>query len=269
MTPQDAQDRHEELAAEIRRHDRLYYQEDQPEISDAEYDKLRAELEALEAEYPELVTPDSPTQQVGVAPARGFAKVRHSVPMLSLSNVFSEEDVSDFLARIRRFLNLSAEERVELLAEPKIDGLSCTLRYDGRKLVQAATRGDGYEGEDITANVMTIADIPKTLPSESPDTIEVRGEIYMRRGDFEKLNETQAAAGKPVFANPRNAAAGSVRQLDPAITAERPLRMFAYALADNAGFERQSDVQEALVAWGLLWPPPHPNPPPTGGRELA
>ncbi|MCB9988589.1 MAG: NAD-dependent DNA ligase LigA [Rhodospirillales bacterium] len=251
---EDARARHKKLVAQIRHHDALYYQKDEPEISDADYDALRRELEDLESKHPELVTADSPTQTVGAAPARGFKKVRHSVPMLSLSNVFSEEDVGDFLDRIRRFLGLAENESVGIQAEPKIDGLSCSLRYENRKLVLAATRGDGQEGEDITANVMMISDVPIELPDEAPDMLEVRGEIYMRRDDFAALNKRQEEAGKQLFANPRNAAAGSVRQLDPAITAERPLHFFAYAVADDSvlSAKTQNDIISTLQQWGFV-----------------
>lgn len=250
----DARYRHGELVREIRRHDALYYQKDAPEVSDSEYDALRLEIEKLEEQYPELVTADSPTQTVGAVAAKGFRKVKHSVPMLSLSNAFSDEDVADFLSRVRRFLNLPDSEPVEILAEPKIDGLSCSLRYENRKLVQAATRGDGAEGEDITANVRTISDVPQELPKDAPDLLEVRGEIYMRRDDFSALNKAQEAAGKDAFANPRNAAAGSVRQLDSKITASRPLRFFGYSLAEAGGFETQSGIKESLASWGFSIP---------------
>jgi DNA ligase (NAD+) len=214
------------LTAEIRRHDALYYQQDAPEISDAEYDALRQRLEALEKAYPELATPDSPTQKVGAAPVRGFRKVKHSVPMLSLANAFSEEDVRDFDERIRKFLGLSAEEVVEYLCEPKIDGLSFSARYEKGMLVRGATRGDGEEGEDITENLETI--LPHQLKGSPPEILEVRGEVYMRKDDFLKLNEAQAAKGEKLFANPRNAAAGSLRQLDVSVTASRPLSYFVY-----------------------------------------
>ncbi len=249
----DARYRHGELVREIRKHDRLYYQKDKPEISDGDYDKLRLELEKIEAEYPDLITPDSPTQTVGAAPTSGFKKVKHSVPMLSLSNVFTEEDLGDFLDRVRRFLGLHESENIELLAEPKIDGLSCSLRYENRKLVLAATRGDGAEGEDITANVRTIKDVPQELPEDAPDVLEVRGEIYMRRDDFMALNKRQAEAGKQVFANPRNAAAGSVRQLDSKITASRPIHFFGYSLGEisEAFSENQNDIRKKLADWGF------------------
>ncbi len=253
MNLEDARARHRKLAAEIARHDELYHGSDAPEVSDADYDALRRELEKLEADYPELVTEDSPTQKVGAAPAKGFKKIKHAVPMLSLSNVFSEEEVDDFLERVRKFLSLSPDDIVEISAEPKIDGLSCSLRYEGRKLIQAATRGDGATGEDITANVLTIKDVPQALPDDAPDLLEVRGEIYMRRGDFAKLNEAQEADGKPPFANPRNAAAGSIRQLNIEITKERKLHFFGYALGEVS--ERFSNTQwgirQALSQWGF------------------
>lgn len=241
------------LVREIKRHDQLYYAKDAPEITDADYDALRAELERIEAAHPELITPDSPTQTVGVAVTSGFKKITHSRPMLSLGNAFTADDVSDFLGRVRRFLNLSEDAAVEIVAEPKIDGLSCALRYEKRRLVLAATRGDGTEGEDITRNVLTIADVPHELPQGAPDIVEVRGEIYMRRADFTKLNEAQAAAGDKVFANPRNAAAGSVRQLDSTITAARPLRFFGYALGEMAEdiAPTQAEIKDRLEGWGF------------------
>ncbi|MBI4032051.1 MAG: NAD-dependent DNA ligase LigA, partial [Proteobacteria bacterium] len=244
MNLEDACARHKKLAAEIKKHDGLYYQKDAPEISDADYDMLRRELEVLEKTYPALVTADSPTQTVGAAPAGGFKKVRHAAPMLSLSNAMEEQDVIDFLDRVRKFLNLPDGEKIALVAEPKIDGLSCSLRYVRGKLVLAATRGDGEEGEDVTRNIRTIADIPLELPEGAPDVVEVRGEIYMRRADFAKLNERQAAEGKQIFANPRNAAAGSLRQLDPAVTAQRPLHFFGYAVGEAS--ESLADTQ-----WGV------------------
>ncbi|MCC7304726.1 MAG: NAD-dependent DNA ligase LigA [Alphaproteobacteria bacterium] len=251
MSFENARIRHAKLVENIRKHDRLYYQKDAPEVSDAEYDALRIELEKIEAEYPELITPDSPSQKVGAAPSKGFKKVRHAMPMLSLSNAFTEEDVGDFLDRMRRFLGLS-DEAIEVVAEPKIDGLSCSLRYEKGKLVMAATRGDGSEGEDITANVSTIKDVPQELKN-APDVLEVRGEIYMRRSDFMKLNKMQAEVGKPIFANPRNAAAGSVRQLDSKITAARPLHFFGYALGESSAeiADTQWGIRKKLAAWGI------------------
>ncbi|QQG36060.1 MAG: NAD-dependent DNA ligase LigA [Micavibrio aeruginosavorus] len=240
----DAGKLHAELVKKIRHHDELYYQKDEPEISDAEYDRLRQELEALEASHPELVTKDSPTQTVGVSVSSGFKKVRHAVPMLSLSNAFEDQDARDFFERITKFLSLPSDAMIEVAAEPKIDGLSCSLRYEKGRLAMAATRGDGAEGEDITQNARTIADVPPVLKGAPPDVLEVRGEIYMRREDFRRLNERQASADKPLFANPRNAAAGSVRQLDARITAERPLRFFGYALG-----EVSEDI--ASTQWGI------------------
>ena len=249
----DAKVRHAELVKKIRRHDEAYYQKDAPEVSDAEYDKLRKELEEIEAAHPDLITKDSPTQTVGAAPSKGFKKVKHAVPMLSLSNVFSEEELSDFLERIRRFLGLSESDKIELVAEPKIDGLSCSLRYENRKLVLAATRGDGAEGENITANVRTMSDVPQTLPDDAPDILEVRGEIYMGKKDFEALNKKQEENDKPVFANPRNAAAGSVRQLDANVTKQRPIKFFGYALGEvSESFgTTHFEVREKLKDWGI------------------
>jgi DNA ligase (NAD+) len=244
MDFEDARSRHKELAREIEEHDKLYYQEDNPSVSDADYDALRQELIALEDRFPELITTDSPTQKVGAKAAKGFQKIKHPVPMLSLGNVFSEEEVGDFLDRIRRFLGLKPDENIEIVAEPKIDGLSCAIRYEKGVLVYGATRGDGYEGEDITSNIKTIQDIPHKLKGNFPDILEVRGEVYMRRDDFLKLNERQAEAGRQIFANPRNAAAGSLRQLDASITAQRELRFFGYALGEFS--ESISDTQ-----WGI------------------
>ncbi|HEY0146704.1 MAG TPA: NAD-dependent DNA ligase LigA [Methylovirgula sp.] len=225
----DAQAEYVRLGAEIAHHDALYYREDAPEISDADYDALRWRYEALEKAHPEIVTEKSLSQRVGAAPSEKFAKVRHRVPVLSLGNVFADSDVEEFVARVRRFLGLAADSPLAMTAEPKIDGLSCSLRYERGRLVLAATRGDGYEGEDVTANVKTIHEIPHILKHDPPDVLEVRGEIYMTRVDFTALNVRQAEAGKALFANPRNSAAGSLRQLDPAITASRPLHFFAYA----------------------------------------
>ena len=215
------------LADEIAEHDKLYYQEDAPRLSDAAYDALRRRNAEIEARFPHLIREDSPSRRVGAAPAGAFGKVRHSVPMLSLGNAFEETEVREFLDRARRFLNLGTDDPLAVVAEPKIDGLSLALRYDRGRLVQAATRGDGSEGEEVTANAKTIADIPRNL-SGAPERVEVRGEVYMRHDDFAALNERQAVAGKTVFANPRNAAAGSLRQLDAGITADRPLRFVAY-----------------------------------------
>ena len=229
------------LAKEIARHDKLYHDEDAPEISDAQYDALVRENRELEARFPQLARPDSPSKRLGAAPTTALAKVMHARPMLSLDNAFSGEEVYEFVARVRRFLNLSANEPVALTAEPKIDGLSCSLRYERGRLVLGATRGDGTTGEDVTANVRTIGDIPQHI-SNAPDLLEVRGEVYMSKADFEALNERQGAAGGKIFANPRNAAAGSLRQKDPAITAARPLRFLAHGWGE---------VSEALATMQL------------------
>jgi DNA ligase (NAD+) len=249
---EDTKSRYKELVALIQHHDDLYHAQDKPEISDAQYDALRRELDAIEEKYPDIATAESPNKKVGAAPSKGFKKVSHSVPMLSLSNAFTDEDVGDFIAKIQRFLNVS--EDISVVAEPKIDGLSCSLRYQNHKLVLAATRGDGTEGEDITANVQHIADIPKEIPKDAPDILEVRGEIYMRRDDFMALNKRQEEQGKDMFANPRNAAAGSVRQLDSAITAQRPLRFFGYALGQVSRpfASTQEEIKESLENWGVV-----------------
>jgi len=230
LTADEAAAELKRLAREIGRHDKLYYQDAAPEISDADYDALRQRNDAIEARFPELIRPDSPSQRVGAAPASGFRKVRHAVPMLSLQNAFDDDDVADFFGRIRRFLGLDADEPIEIVGEPKIDGLSATLRYEKGRFVLGATRGDGTEGEDVTRNLATLDDVPKRMHGkELPDVLEVRGEVYMAKAAFFKLNERREAAGEAIFANPRNAAAGSLRQLDPKITAGRPLHFFAYA----------------------------------------
>jgi DNA ligase (NAD+) len=235
------------LAAEIGAHDRRYYQEDAPTVSDAAYDALRRRNEEIEARFPELVRADSPSRRVGAQPSQKFVKVRHAVPMLSLGNAFSDSEVAEFVERIRRFLRLSADEKIVVTAEPKIDGLSCTLRYEDGRLVRGATRGDGTEGEDVTANVRTLSDIPKELNGKAPDVCEVRGEVYMTKSAFLALNERQKAAGKQIFANPRNSAAGSLRQLDPEITASRPLGFFAYAWGEMSAMPAQT--QSGMVKW--------------------
>ena len=244
----------ERLAREIAYHDALYYRQDQPEISDAEYDALRERNAAIEARFPHLVREDSPSVRVGAEPVEAFGKVMHSVPMLSLGNVFDDDGVRDFLERIRRFLGLETVEGLAFTAEPKIDGLSITLRYEKGRLVQGATRGDGYQGENVTANVRTIADIPKAIKAKGfPDPFEVRGEIYMSRAAFQRLNEGQAERGERTFANPRNAAAGSLRQLDPAITASRPLQFFAYGWgeAPKLPADTQWGIYRAMANWGF------------------
>jgi len=248
LTESQAKAELKRLAATIGAHDRRYYQEDAPTVSDAAYDALRRRNEEIEARFPELVRADSPSRRVGAQPSQKFAKVRHAVPMLSLGNAFSESEVAEFVERIRRFLRLSADEKIVFTAEPKIDGLSCTLRYEDGRLVRGATRGDGTEGEDVTANVRTLADIPKELRGkDAPDVCEVRGEVYMTKSAFLALNERQKAAGKQIFANPRNSAAGSLRQLDPQITASRPLGFFAYAWGDMSAMPAQT--QSGMVKW--------------------
>ena len=248
------------LAKEIAHHDRLYYTDAAPEISDADYDALRRRNSEVEARFPELIRSDSPTRRVGAAPAAGFAKVTHTRPMLSLENAFEETDVRDFFAGVRNFFRrtateaIVAEDKIEIMAEPKIDGLSIALSYQNGRLVLGATRGDGTTGENVTTNIRTLDTVPKVLSGESwPELIEIRGEVYLERAGFFTLNEERAAAGESVFANPRNAAAGSLRQLDPAITARRPLRFFAYAWGEtSAPFARTHD--EALAqfrAWGF------------------
>src|SRR3984885_8460140 len=218
------------LALELEGHDKRYYQDDAPKISDAEYDALRQRYHAIEKRFPEFVTSESPSQKIGAAPSGRFRKVRHAVPMLSLDNAFAEEDVIDFVGRIRRFLKLGDDDSIDFSAEPKIDGLSMSLRYEAGELVTAATRGDGAEGEDVTANIRTLEDVPKKLKgSNVPELCEVRGEVYMTKQAFLALNERQKAAGDTIFANPRNSAAGSLRQKDPSVTASRPLGFFAYA----------------------------------------
>ena len=236
------------LALEIEAHNNNYYQEDAPKISDADYDALRRRSDAIEARFPKLVTKESPSQRVGAAPSGRFAKVQHAVPMLSLGNAFSDEDVVDFAERVRRFLKLDTDAAAAIVAEPKIDGLSLSLRYEGGELKRGATRGDGYEGEEVTANVRTIADIPHKLKGRNvPDICEVRGEVYMMRKDFLALNKKQAAAEDTVFANPRNSAAGSLRQKDPSITASRPLKFFAYSWGEMSAMP--ADTQFGMIAW--------------------
>ncbi len=248
----EARAEHARLHEELTAHDRRYYREDAPTISDADYDALRRRYEELEKAFPELATPQSLTKTVGAKPSEKFAKVKHAVPMLSLGNVFSDEEVLEFVARVRRFLGLG-ESLLRFTFEPKIDGLSCSLRYEKGHLVQAATRGDGYEGEDVTANVRTVAEIPQRLRGDHSDVFEVRGEVYMTHKDFAALNARQKDAGKTLFANPRNAAAGSLRQLDPKITASRPLHFFAYGWGETSALpaKTQLGVLEALRSYGL------------------
>jgi DNA ligase (NAD+) len=260
LTEEEAAAELERLATEIAHHDRLYHQQDAPEISDADYDALRRRNNEIEARFPELIRADSPSRRVGATPAAGFSKVTHSIPMLSLENAFDEQDVRDFFAGVRNFFRRPedvarvAEDKIGVMAEPKIDGLSAALRYEHGRLVLGATRGDGITGEDVTANLRTLSTVPKQLSGHGwPDVIEVRGEVYMEREGFFAVNAEREAAGEPVFANPRNVAAGSLRQLDPTITARRPLNFFAYAWGEaSAPFAATHD--EALrrfSEWGF------------------
>jgi DNA ligase (NAD+) len=252
LTPLEARLELDQLAAEIVRHDRAYYAEDQPLVSDADYDALVQRLGAIEARFPELVKADSPTRRVGAAPAEGFGKVRHAMPMLSLDNAFADDDVREFEQRVRRFLGLGAEDVVAMVAEPKIDGLSISLRYEHGRFVQGATRGDGAEGENVTANLLTLSDLPQVL-TDAPAVLEIRGEVYMTKADFAALNARQDSAGEKSFANPRNAAAGSLRQLDAKVTARRPLSLFAYALGEVSEPIADSHwhVLQRLGGWGF------------------
>jgi DNA ligase (NAD+) len=241
------------LAKAIAYHNARYHTDDAPEISDAEYDALVRRNNVLEREFPHLIRADSPNRMVGAAPASHLSKITHAKVMLSLDNAFDEDDVADFVARVRRFLALPEDVPVALTAEPKIDGLSCALRYEKGVLVQAATRGDGAVGEDVTANVATIGDIPQTLKGSAPAIFEIRGEIYMAKSDFEALNAAQELAGEKLFANPRNAAAGSLRQKDPSVTAARPLRFLAHGWGEVSALtsESQYGVMRVIADWGL------------------
>ena len=248
LTEEQAEAELKRLAKALAEHDKRYYQDDAPSISDAEYDALRQRNNAIEAQFPELIRKDSPSRKVGAAPTGRFKKVRHALPMLSLDNAFADEDVADFADRIRRFLKLSDDEKLIFTAEPKIDGLSMSLRYDDGKLVTAATRGDGTEGEDVTANIRTLDDVPQTLKGKSiPSVCEVRGEVYMLHSDFLALNKRQVSTEEPVYANPRNSAAGSLRQKDPSITASRKLKFLAYAWGEMS--EMPETTQSGMVAW--------------------
>ena len=252
LSDADAANRMMRLAREIARHDRLYHDQDEPEISDADYDALVRENRELEERFPHLVRADSPSKRLGAAPTSALAKVTHARPMLSLENAFSSEDVGEFVARVKRFLNLPADAFVAMTAEPKIDGLSCSVRYERGELVLAATRGDGAVGEDVTPNVRTIWDIPQRIEG-APDVLEVRGEVYMSKADFEALNDRQEASGGKIFANPRNAAAGSLRQKDASITAARPLRFLAHGWGELSEplAEGQLDAMKRIEAFGI------------------
>ena len=252
LTPLEAVLELENLAAEIAAHDRAYHVLARPLVSDGEYDALVRRNAAIEARFPHLIRADSPSRRIGAVAAEGFGKVRHRVAMLSLDNAFSDDEVRDFVDRVRRFLGLGGDEAVALVAEPKIDGLSISLRYEGGRFVQGTTRGDGAEGEDVTRNLLTLADLPKAIEG-APDVLEVRGEVYMTKAEFRALNARQQEAGDKPFANPRNAAAGSLRQLDPAITARRRLSLFAYALGDVSETVADSHwhLLERLGEWGF------------------
>ncbi len=253
MTEAEAANRLMRLAKEIARHNQAYHANDAPEISDADYDALVRENNSLEAQFPHLIRDDSPNKSVGAVPAAHLSKIAHARPMLSLDNAFDGEEVADFVARVRRFLKLPDAADVALTAEPKIDGLSCSLRYENGVLVQAATRGDGQVGEDVTANVKTISDIPQILNGDAPSVFEIRGEIYMAKSDFAALNAAQQLAGEKLFANPRNAAAGSLRQKDPSVTAARPLRFLAHGWGEASSLpaDSQYGVMRAIAGWGL------------------
>ncbi|MEX1237049.1 MAG: NAD-dependent DNA ligase LigA, partial [Pseudomonadales bacterium] len=243
----------EELRETINRHNYLYHSLDQPEISDAEYDRLFNRLRVIETEYPELVTPDSPTQRIGAAPLEAFTQVRHELPMLSLENAFSEADMRDFERRIKA--RLSITEPIDYVCEPKIDGVAVSILYERGKLTRAATRGDGTTGEDITLNIRTIESVPLALMGAGfPGRLEVRGEVYIAKSSFRKINEAAGAAGQKLFANPRNAAAGSLRQLDSRLTARRRLAMFCYSVGVVEGGQlpdRHSEILAKLRAWGF------------------
>jgi DNA ligase (NAD+) len=255
LAPGEAKAEFEALAAELERHNELYYNQDKPAVSDAEYDALRRRYDEIAAVHPEFPARASLTEKVGAKPSGTFAKVRHRVPMLSLGNAFADEEVEEFVARVRRFLGLGADAPLAFTAEPKIDGLSLSLRYEGGRLVQAATRGDGYEGEDVTANARTVGDIPETLKGDDvPEVFEARGEIYLTHADFAKINEEQVAAGKDPIANPRNGAAGSLRQKNVEVTRSRPLRFQAYAWGEvkpGLPAKTQSGMIEALARFGF------------------
>src|SRR5213082_3923451 len=225
MTEAEARARIETLRRDITEHNRRYYEEAAPIISDREYDQLYKELADLETQFPELVTPDSPTQRVGGKPLQAFAQIQHRVPMLSLDNTYSEDEVANFYKRITRLL---PEEKIPVVIEPKVDGVAVSVMYENGRLKYAATRGDGSVGDDITQNIKTIRSVPHQLPGAAPKVFEVRGEAYLDKAGFEKLNKEREAAGLPLFANPRNAAAGSLKQLDPGVAAKRPLGVIFY-----------------------------------------
>ena len=253
LTSEQAAEELKALASEIAGHDVAYYQNDDPDIVDANYDLLWQRNQAIEERFPDLKRADSPSDKVGVTPESGFGKIQHSVPMLSLGNAFNVQDLEDFDTRIRRFLSLDEAETISYTSEPKIDGLSASLRYEKGVFVEGATRGDGQVGEDITENLKTLKDVPLTLPEGVPEIVEIRGEVYMAHEDFDILNRQQAEKGRKPFANPRNAAAGSLRQLDSKITAVRPLKFFAYTWGEMS--DMPSDMQSGMITcfdnWGF------------------
>jgi len=253
LTPIEAADQLTQLATAIAYHNDRYHGQDDPEISDAEFDQMVRYNRALEAAFPDFVQVNTPEALVGAKPKSGFGKVTHEIGMLSLSNAFSDEDVTDFISRIRRFLSLGEDDELALTAEPKIDGLSLSLRYESGQLTRAATRGDGSTGEDVTANIMVTESIPKQLTGTPPDILEVRGELYMDKSDFIALNKAQEAKGSKLFANPRNAAAGSLRQKDASITAERALKFFAYSagVIEGKNWQQHSDFLTDLKGYGF------------------
>ncbi len=254
MNEEDAKKRITFLSREIKANDSLYYEDDNPVLSDAAYDVLRQELITLETKFPHLITKDSPTQSVGVKPSGKFGKITHSVAMLSLDNAFTDDDVSDFCAKVKRFLSLEEDAPMAFTAEPKIDGLSASLRYEDGKLVTGATRGDGKVGEDVTANLSTVKNIPKRLLGTGwPDILEVRGEVYIDHADFDSMNQAQVKAGKDAYKNPRNAAAGSLRQIDPSVTETRPLKFFAYTWGQVSApiASTQMEAVDKFAQWGF------------------
>ncbi|GJD90951.1 DNA ligase [Methylobacterium hispanicum] len=257
LSNEDACIEHAALASEIAEHDERYHGQDAPIICDAEYDALRRRASEIEAAHPGFAAESTVAGKVGAKPSSKFGKIVHAVPMLSLDNAFADEDVAEFAIRIRRFLELPGDAPLPFAAEPKIDGLSLSIRYENRRLTHAATRGDGATGENVTANALTIQDIPDDLPKDAPDVVEIRGEVYLSKQDFAEINARQEAAGKPLFANPRNAAAGSLRQLDPKITAARPLKFFAYSWGQTSGpiAETQHGALARFDDWGF-----HVNP---------
>ena len=251
LTSEQAAEELKALAEEMAWHDVAYYQNDDPVISDADYDALRQRNEAIEERFPTLKRQDSPSDKVGVTPESGFGKIQHSVPMLSLGNAFDLQDLEDFDTRIRRFLSLDDAETITYTSEPKIDGLSASLRYENGVFISGATRGDGQIGEDITENLKTLKDVPITLPKGVPDIVEIRGEVYMAHDDFKALNRQQSEKGLKTFANPRNAAAGSLRQLVSKITADRPLKFFAYTWGEIS--DMPADTQSGMMACFDMW----------------